>query len=130
MNSPMEAQCERFSAFLSGYDGSFVEGVHLSAAGSRDSLEVRVMGELDRPPLTILLESVHALVLQKPVDLDGAFVDAFTVQFLPKGDRPWPTDCQSLLKRHSGLPDLYRVRLVGPVYLDAAAAIMTVSVGI
>lgn len=88
------------------------------------------MGEVEHPSIVLHLEGVHAYSLQKPTDMDGAFVDSLSVVGLPAGDAPWPAGAEELLKKHSGLPDLYFVELSGPFWLVAAASLLSVSVAI
>ncbi|MEV4996047.1 hypothetical protein AB0P45_17285 [Streptomyces niveus] len=130
LNEAMAAECARLNDYLSRREGNFIDGVSFFASGERDVLEVRLLAEGNLPPVTLHLESVHSFSLQKPTDLDGAFVDSLSVTHLPAGDHPWPADAEDLLKKHSGLPDLYRVQLVGPFGLDAAGDILTVSIAI
>ncbi|MEW2073095.1 hypothetical protein ACH4FA_18650 [Streptomyces sp. NPDC017966] len=128
LNEEMRTECARLNEYLSRREGSFVDGVSFFASGERDLLEIRLLGEGDLPAVTLHLEAVHSYSLQKPTDLDGAFVDSLSVTHLPAGTHPWPAGAESLLKKHSGLPDLYRVQLTGPFALDAAGGILTVSV--
>ena len=130
LNDEMRAECARLNDYLSAYEGHFVDGSSFFASGDRDLLEVRLLGEAERPSIVLHLEGVHAYSLQKPTDLDGAFVDSLSVTELPAGDAPWPAGAEELLKRHSGLPDLYLVELSGPFWLVAVASILTVSAAI
>ncbi|MEU6340799.1 hypothetical protein ABZ883_07590 [Streptomyces sp. NPDC046977] len=130
LNDEMRAECARLNRYLSAYEGHFVDGVSFFASGDRDVLEVRLLGEVDRPSLVLHLEGVHAYSLEKPTNMDGAFLDSLAVTHLPAGDTPWPEGAEGLLKKHPGLPDLYLVRLAGPFWLDAAAGVLTVSVAV
>ncbi|MER6393164.1 hypothetical protein ABT236_32465 [Streptomyces sp. NPDC001523] len=130
LSDEMRVECARLNNYLSAYEGHFVDGVSFFASGGRDVLEVRLLGEAERPSIVLHLEGVHAYSLQKPTDLDGAFVDSLSVAALPTGGAPWPAGAEELLKRHSGLPDLYLVELDGPFWLVAVASILTVSAAI
>ncbi|MGW1463140.1 hypothetical protein ACWCPT_02120 [Streptomyces sp. NPDC002308] len=107
-----------------------MDSVTFFASGERDLLEVRLLAEGELPPVSLHLEGVYAISLQKPTDVDGSFVDSLSVKHLPSGDDPWPGGAEDLLRKHSGLPDLYWIRLEGPFAVEAAVSVLTVSVGL
>ena len=74
LNDEMGAERARLSDYdyLSAYEGHFVDGIPFFAFRVGDVLEVRLLGETERPAMVLHLEEVYAYSLQKPTDLDGA----------------------------------------------------------
>ena len=72
--------------------------------------------------------SLTNLYSVRPIEPDvwGAFIDEIAITHLPQLPLPWSVDAVGRLGRTEDLPALAWLRIIGPVEVDALAAIVTV----
>jgi hypothetical protein len=77
-----------------------------------------------RPDVVISLANLYSVL---PVEPDTwSFIDEISLTHLPKLPLPWPAEAVGRLERTEDLPELAWLRIMGPIEVDAVAAIVTV----
>ena len=106
----------------------FIERITLTegnADNKENALDVWLQGESSEPAVVISLANLYSV---RPIEPDvwGAFIDEIAITYLPKLPLPWSVDAVGRLERTEALPALAWLRIMGPVEVDALAAIVTI----
>lgn len=124
-----EAVCCEARKLLYTCEGYFVDRVSFDVFGDYDELTLVLQERPYRPDMAVSLTRIYHFNTTKPPEAAGSFVDEFRVTYIPKEDDSWPREIEGRLgPRHSGLPDLVWIRVVGPMSIDAVASTITVLV--
>jgi hypothetical protein len=108
--------------------GAFIDAVSFQVLADQDRFCLVLRSAPSRPDVTVVLDGVYRISVQKPPDPSGSFVDEAWVKVLPKVPKPWPGEAEGLVTRHEHLPDLIWLKVVGPTAIDVVAATIIVSV--
>ncbi|MEV4359346.1 hypothetical protein [Nonomuraea sp. NPDC049625] len=127
VDNTVQMTCERAGAVLAHCAGGFLDTVAFAALGERDYLDIKIVQTLKWPMVSLLLEDVRHVTVDKGPDIASSLVDEITLTPLLRTATTWPSEADGLVTRFDGLPDLYWLRLVGPTMITAVGAIMTVS---
>ena len=110
----------------------FIERITLTegnADNKQNALDVWLRAEgpegASKPDVVVSLANLYSV---RPIEPEvwGAFIDEIAITYLPKLPSPWSADAVGRLERSEALPALAWLRIVGPVEVDALAAIVTV----
>lgn len=110
----------------------FIERITLTegnADNKQNALDVWLRAEgqegSSKPDIVISLANLYSV---RPIEPDvwGAFIDEIAITYLPKLPLPWPIDAVGRLERTEALPALAWLRIMGPVEVDALAAIVSI----
>lgn len=123
----VEKTCERAGAVLAHCVGGFLDMVSFTALGERDHLDIKIVQTQRWPMVSLLLEDVRHIAVDKGPDIESSFVDDITLTPLLRTPAAWPAEADALVTRFEGLPDLYWLRLAGPTTITAVGAIVTIS---
>lgn len=107
--------------------GGFLDIVAFAALGERDQLDIKIVQTGKWPMVSLLLEDVRHVTVDKGPDIESSFIDEITLIPLLRSATTWPVEADGLVTRFDGLPDLYWLRLVGPTTITVISAIMTIS---
>jgi hypothetical protein len=110
----------------------FIERITLTGGNTdnkQNALDVWLRAEgqegASKPAIVVSLANLYSV---RPIEPDvwGAFIDEIAITYLPRLPSPWSVDAVARLERSEALPALAWLRIVGPVEVDALAAIVTV----
>ena len=108
--------------------GSFIDRITLNEGNTNNednTLDIWLREGPWKPDVVISLANLHAVRPIEP-DVSGAFIDEIAITHLPTLPLPWPVDAVGRLARAKDVPALAWLRIIGPVEIDALAAIVTV----
>ncbi|WP_378730724.1 hypothetical protein [Nocardia brasiliensis] len=123
--TPFENVCHRANETLVSCEGYFIHRVAFDIIDGGDALEILLRHSPHKPDITISLERVYLLSIDKAAESWGCSLDKASVVHLPVPPAPWPNGFTSI-RRHPGLPELARIQLIGPMEIEIVASILTV----
>jgi hypothetical protein len=121
-------RCLNANRALQSCVGYFIQRISQSegnADNKENGLDIWVREGPWKPDVVISLANPYSVGPIEP-NVSGAWIDEVTVTHLPELPQPWPADAVGRLARTTDLPALAWLRIVGPVEVDALAAIVTV----
>lgn len=104
----------------------FVERVSFGAVEDGDCVDVFLREGSYQPDVVVSLTYVHRVETGDPVAAENSFIDEILLDYLPRLPHPWPADAMGLIDRSADLPELVRLRIVGPSEVDVVASCLTV----
>lgn len=79
-----------------------------------------------KPDIMVSLTHLHYVDTADPTEVWGSFIDEILLDHLPRLPHAWPADATGLVERSPELPELVRLRMVGPSHVDVIAFALTV----
>lgn len=121
-------RCFNANRTLQSCVGYFIERISLNegnADNKENTLDIWLREGPWKPDVVISLANLYSV---RPIesDVSGAFIDEIAITHLPKLPIPWSVDAVGRLERSDDLPELAWLRVIGPIEVDALAAIVTV----
>lgn len=104
----------------------FVERVSFGAVDDGDCVDVFLREGPHKPDVVISLTYLHHVETAEPITVQGSFIDEILLDHLPRLPHPWPADAIGLADRSAQLPELVRLRIIGPAEVDIVASTLTV----
>ncbi|MFI5780808.1 hypothetical protein [Nocardia sp. NPDC051570] len=123
--TPFERVCYRANETLALCEGYFIHRIAFDIIEGNDALEILLRHSPHKPDITISLEGIHHLSIDKFPESSGSFLDKVSVVHLPAPPAPWPDEFATL-RRQPGLPELAWIQLIGPTQIEIIASIVTV----
>jgi hypothetical protein len=120
--SEFQQVCQRAGKLLAACEGYFLDRLNYTIAGVDDAVQITLIDSPEKPSVIVELTRTYHLV-----EAQGSFFDELTVTHVPAFATEWPPGFP-MGPRHRGLPDLVRVRLVGPATIDVVAQTLNVLV--
>lgn len=128
--STFKNQCESAARTLAPLVGHFIDRVSFAAFNDDDSLEIALWAGPSKPDVVISLGGLRYVMVSKPPEISGCFVDEISLIHLPTTPHPWPEDAVGRVVRFDGLSELAWLRIIGPAEVDVMASIVTVYVAV
>ncbi|MFG3584731.1 hypothetical protein [Streptomyces sp. NPDC047990] len=119
-------RCLRAARMLAPCVSYFVERVSFGAMNEGDCVDVFLRESPHKPDIVISLTCLHHVETEDSTASQGSFIDEILVEHLPRLPHPWPDDAIGLIDRSFELPELVRLRIVGPSEVDVVASCLTV----
>ncbi|MFJ3304700.1 hypothetical protein ACIPSA_16550 [Streptomyces sp. NPDC086549] len=104
----------------------FVERVSVGAVDDGDCVDVFLREGPHKPDVVVSLTYLHYVDTPEPAEVWGSFIDEILLDHLPRLPHAWPADAIGLVERSAELPELVRLRIVGPSQVDVVASCLTV----
>ncbi|MER7694413.1 MULTISPECIES: hypothetical protein [Streptomyces] len=123
-----ENRCFNTNRSLQSCVGYFIDRITLNegnADNKENTLDVWLREGPCKPDVVISLANLYSVRPIEP-DVSGAFIDEIAITHLPTLPLPWSVDAVGRLARTKDVPALAWLRIIGPVEVDALAAIVTV----
>jgi hypothetical protein len=96
-----------------------------NADNKENTLEVWLREGPWKPDVVISLANLCSVRPWDP-DFGWSFIDEISLTHLPKLPLPWPVEAVGRLERTEDLPELAWLRIMGPIEVDAVAAIVAI----
>jgi hypothetical protein len=125
--SEFQQVCERAGELLAACEGYFLDRLTYFITGVDDAIQITLIYSPEKPSVIVELTGTRYLAVDKPPEAEGSFFDELTVTHVSASATEWPPGFP-MGPRHRGLPDLVRVRLVGPATIDVVAQTLNVLV--
>ncbi|MEU4096402.1 hypothetical protein [Streptomyces sp. NPDC026673] len=119
-------RCLRAGHMLAPCASYSVERVSFGAVEDGDCVDVFLREGPHKPDVVISLTYLHRVETGDPVAVRNSFIDEILLDHLPRLPHPWPADAIGLIDRSADLPELVRLRIVGPSEVDVVASCLTV----
>jgi hypothetical protein len=126
VESSFQDICKKTTEILDGYEGYFIERVLIHTTGAKGSMDIFLQSGSKGPDISISLSGLIKATVADPAE--GAFVDKFKVEYIPKTQESWPPGLSRVGQRHTEIPDLVWLVLIGPMSVDVVASTISVSI--
>jgi hypothetical protein len=120
--------CFRIAKALEGRLGDELRIVSFSALGASDVGQVTISSRTNSGDLIISAEGIVYFSVEKPMEIEGSFVDQFIVKPLVVGPGRYPDELEGRLPvALSGVEKLVWVKIIGPTLINLVACSLAIA---
>jgi hypothetical protein len=120
--------CSGIAKALEGRLGDELRIVSFSALGVSDAGQVTISSHANRGDLILSAEGVVYFSIEKPMEIEGSFVDQFIVKPLVVGSGRYPDELEGRLPvALSGVEKLVWLKITGPTVINLVSSSLVIA---